>query len=100
MAKLKQLCLGLKESEKTLQSWCKSFKLETRMDDDGQLILDQEQTNTLIIIHHLLREREFTINGAKKELQKAQVADKKEETLGTLKQLRSFMVDLKNNLDH
>lgn len=49
-------------------------------------------------IHHLLKERGFTINGAKQEIKREKAwKQKKKATLKKLEEIRTFLVELQKN---
>lgn len=98
MSTLHQLAIGLSVSEKTLQSWNKSFKLSPSLNAEGQLVYNSEQKELLLQIHHLIKERGFTISGAKKELKKRPLHEKKKETIQSLQNIRGFLEELKNSI--
>ena len=50
-----------------------------------------DKNKNLKIIYSLLRERKFTIDGAKEFLKKSKNADKKHEMITQLKNLKSFL---------
>lgn len=49
-------------------------------------------------IHYLTRECGYTLEGAREQLRQKPVEDTKMEIINNLHQLRSFLVDLKNQL--
>lgn len=49
-------------------------------------------------IQYLTRECGYTLEGAREQMRTRPVADPKMETLANLQQLRSFLVELKENL--
>jgi len=95
---LHQLAIGLNVSEKTLQTWNKSFKITPSPNAEEQLIYTPQQKDLLLQIHHLIKERGFTITGAKKELKKVPFQQKKKETIEKLKDIRVFLEELKESL--
>jgi DNA-binding transcriptional MerR regulator len=98
MSTLHQLAIGLSVSEKTLHAWNKSFKLNPAQNAEGQLVYSAPQKALLLQIHHLIKERGFTIAGAKKELKKEPVQQKKKETIQKLQDIRVFLEDLKDSI--
>ena len=55
-------------------------------------------TKNLKIIEHLLRERKYTIDGAKEFLKNNKAAGEKHEMIESLQKIKSFLLELKNNL--
>lgn len=98
MSTLHQLAIGLSVSEKTLQAWNKSFKLNPSQNAEGQLVYNEPQKTLLLQIHHLIKERGFTIAGAKKELKKEPLHQKKKETIQKLQDIRVFLEELKDSI--
>ncbi len=49
-------------------------------------------------IHYLTRECGYTLEGAREQLRQKPIEDTKMEIINNLHQLRSFLVDLKNQL--
>lgn len=98
MSTLHQLAIGLSVSEKTLLAWNKSFKLTPSPNAEGHLVYTAPEKALLLQIHHLIKERGFTIAGAKKELKKGPLQEQKKETILKLKQVRQFLVELKEEL--
>ena len=50
------------------------------------------------MIYHLLRERKYTIDGAKEFLKNNKAAGEKHEMIESLQKIKSFLLELKNNL--
>lgn len=98
MAKLQQLVIGLGVEEKTLLSWTKNFKIHPVSNADGQLIYTEEQVQFIQLIHHLIKERGFTIIGAKKELKKGDFHYRKQQTISRLVKIRTFLEELKESI--
>lgn len=98
MSTLHQLAIGLSVSEKTLLAWNKSFKLIPTPNTAGQLVYTAPQKALLIQIHHLIKERGFTVAGAKKELKKEPLQEKKSETIQKLQSIRGFLEELKDSI--
>lgn len=57
-----------------------------------------EDVKNLKLIYHLLRERKYTIEGAKEFLKSNKSAVHKFEMISSLKNLRSFLLELKTSL--
>jgi hypothetical protein len=49
----------------------------------------------LHLIYHLLRQRKYTIEGAKDFLKKSKKAEEKFETIKKLEQVRGFLLEMK-----
>lgn len=98
MSTLHQLAIGLSVSEKTLQAWNKSFKLTPTQNVEGDLVYTAPQKALILQIHHLIKDRGFTIIGAKKELKKEPLQEKKKETIQKLQNIRVFLEELKDSI--
>lgn len=95
---LHQIAIELGVTEKTLLSWNKSFKIPTQTSEQGQMFYDESAKEQLLLIYHLIKDRGFTIAGAKKELQKAPIYKKKEATINKLREVRQFLSFLKEGI--
>ena len=98
MAKLKQIEIGLNVAEKTLLSWNKNFKIKASLDAEGALVYSDDQIAFIQLIHHLIKERGFTIIGAKKELKKGDFHYKRQQTISQLVKIRTFLEELKESI--
>ena len=83
-------------STSLIRFWEKEFDiLKPRKNKKGDRLFTQEDIQNLHIIFHLLKERGFTIEGAKKKLK-----ENKKDTINNveiiqhLKGIRSFLVNL------
>jgi DNA-binding transcriptional MerR regulator len=82
-----------------LRFWENEFDiLKPKKNGKGDRFFRPEDIKNLKLIHNLLRERKFTIEGAKDFLKKNKNADKKFETIESLKNLRVFLHELKAGL--
>lgn len=95
---LHQLAVGLRVSEKTLLGWNKSFGIATRENEAGQLIYDAAEKELVLRIHYLIKERGFSIGGAKKELKKKPLDEQRDATIKRLSEIRAFLSDLRKEL--
>ena len=100
MSTLHQLAIGLNVSEKTLHSWNKNFKIILLQNEHGELCYTAEQKELLLRIHHLIKERGFTIKGAKMELKKEPLDDKPISIIQRLTEIRDFLTEIKEKLPH
>ena len=83
-----------------IRFWEKEFSvLKPKKNKKGNRLFTQKDLDYLHLIHHLVKERGFTLEGAKKQLK-----ENKEETfnqlemLKSLKKIKSFLVELKSAL--
>lgn len=88
-----------KVNQSLIRFWENEFTLlKPKKNAKGDRFFRPEDIKNLKLIHHLLRERKYTIEGAKDFLKKSKHADKKFEMIEALKDLKSFLHELKANL--
>ena len=83
-----------------IRFWEKQFDiLKPKKNKKGNRIFTKKDMANLEIIYHLVKERGFTLQGAKNKL-KENKSDTIEnvEIINKLKQLKGFLIDLKKNL--
>lgn len=68
-------------------------------DDKGNKLYSEVQKALVLRIHHLIKERGFTLAGAKKELAKPDFNEQRERTIAELTTIKGFLNDLKANLE-
>lgn len=83
-----------------IRYWEKEFNIiKPQKNKKGNRLFRQEDINNFYVIYHLVKERGFTLQGAKEKIQK-----NKEETIGdievikTLKNIKEFLLDIKKEL--
>ncbi|MBL7922719.1 MAG: MerR family transcriptional regulator [Bacteroidia bacterium] len=83
-----------------IRFWEKEFDiLKPKKNKKGNRLFSPEDLSNLRIIFHLVKERGYTLDGAKKLLeQKRSALEKEVELRNSLLQLRSFLEELKNQL--
>jgi DNA-binding transcriptional MerR regulator len=85
-----------KVNHSLLRFWENEFDiLKPRKNGKGDRLFRPEDVKNLRLIYHLLRERKYTIEGAKDFLKKSKHAEKKYELIASLKDLRQFLLQLK-----
>lgn len=85
-----------------IRAWEVEFDvLQPRKNRKGDRLFRVEDIKNLQIIYFLLRNKKFSVDGAKKYLKenKSKV-DTNQQLLQTLTKFRSFLVEIKNNLQH
>jgi len=88
-----------KVNQSLIRFWENEFSiLKPKKNAKGDRFFRPEDVKNLKLIYHLLRERKYTIEGAKDFLKKNKYAEKKFEMIESLKNLRSFLSELKANL--
>ncbi len=82
-----------------IRFWTNEFKLKVRTTRKGDRLFTPEQIRELKAIHHLVKERGFTLTGAKAKLKAQNKMDVETVDLKqSLKQLRSKLVIIRNQL--
>lgn len=82
-----------------IRFWENEFDvLKPRKNAKGDRHFRPEDVKNLKLIYHLLRERKYTIEGAKDFLKNNKSAVQKFELISSLKKLRSFLLELKAGL--
>lgn len=84
-----------------IRYWEKEFDiLKPKKNKKGNRLFTQQDLENLKIIHHLVKERGFTLDGAKKKMKenKEDVINER-EIIDHLLQVKSFLLDLKKSLD-
>ena len=90
--------LGLNASQ--IRYWEVEFdKLKPRKDRSGNRIYTKDDIATIKLIHHLVKEKGYTIEGARSKLKNgSDDAIKKMKIHDSLKRLRDFLEELKESL--
>ncbi len=82
-----------------IRYWESEFSiLKPKKNAKGDRFFRPEDVKNLRMIYHLLRERKYTIEGAKDFLKKNKLAEKKFEMIQSLKTLQGFLHELKAGL--
>jgi DNA-binding transcriptional MerR regulator len=88
-----------KLNQSLIRYWENEFDiLKPKKNGKGDRFFRPEDVKNLKLIYHLLRERKYTIEGAKEFLKKNKKADEKFAVIESLKNLKSFLHELKANL--
>ena len=88
-----------KVNQSLIRYWENEFDiLKPKKNGKGDRFFRPEDVKGLKLIYHLLRERKYTIEGAKEFLKKNKKADEKFAVTESLKKLKSFLHELKANL--
>jgi DNA-binding transcriptional MerR regulator len=88
-----------KENTSLIRYWENEFSiLKPKKNKKGDRFFRPEDVKNLKMIYHLLRERKYTIDGAKEFLKNNKAAGEKHEMLESLQKIKSFLLELKNNL--
>lgn len=82
-----------------LRYWESEFDvLKLRKNKKGDRFFRPEDIKSLQLIHHLLRERKYTIEGARDFMKKSKKTNKQFETIESLKKIKSFLLEMKAGL--
>ena len=88
-----------KENTSLIRYWENEFSiLKPKKNKKGDRFFRPEDVKNLKMIYHLLRERKYTIDGAKEFLKNNKAAGEKHEMMESLQKIKSFLLELKNNL--
>lgn len=83
-----------------IRYWTNEFALKVRTTRKGDRLYTPEQVKEIRTIYHLVKERRFTISGAKKKLKEGKnVSVQSVDLKDSLLQLRNKLVQLKNSLE-
>jgi DNA-binding transcriptional MerR regulator len=79
-----------------LRFWETEFSiLKPRKNKKGDRFFRPEDIKNLQLIHHLLRERKYTIEGAREFLRKSGRRKEQFEAIESLKKIKAFLIELK-----
>jgi DNA-binding transcriptional MerR regulator len=88
------------EPVSTIRFWEKEFDvLRPKKNNKGNRLFMQEDIKNLRLIHHLLREKGMTLEGAKKQLKNnREETDYRLEIAENLRSIRALLVDLSEEI--
>ena len=83
-----------------IRFWENEFDvLQPKKNRKGNRLFTQSDLENLKIIYHLVKEKGFTLNGAKEELKKNPSELKEQQKIiESLEKLKSFLLDIKDDL--
>lgn len=83
-----------------IRFWEKEFDiLKPKKNKKGNRLFTQKDVDNLKVIYHLVKERGYTLEGAKKKLRENKDDTiQNEEIVERLKDIRAFLVELRDNL--
>ncbi len=88
-----------KVNQSLIRFWENEFDiLKPKKNGKGDRLFRPEDIKNLKLIYHLLRERKYTIEGAKDFLKKNKRANEKYAMIESLKKIQGFLNELKANL--
>ncbi len=83
-----------------LRFWEKEFEdIKPQKNGRGNRIYTEKDVNHLKMIHHLVKDRGFTLEGAKKKLKQSRTSLQSEyEMIESLKRVKGMLIELKESL--
>ena len=88
-----------KVNQSLIRLWANEFDvLKPRKNGKGDRLFRPEDIKNLKLIYHLLRERKYTMEGAREFLKQNKRADEKFALIESLKKLKGFLNELKAGL--
>jgi DNA-binding transcriptional MerR regulator len=83
-----------------IRFWEKEFdSIKPQKNKKGNRLFTKEDLNNFHLIFHLVKERGYTLQGAKQKMkQNTGELEQSHEIVKNLQRVRSFLVELKNNL--
>jgi len=88
-----------KTTPSQIRFWENEFDiLKPKKNGKGNRLFRPEDVKNLQLIHHLIRERKYTMEGAKEFLKNNKKAEEKFAAIESLKKLKGFLNELKANL--
>ncbi len=82
-----------------IRYWEKEFSiLKPKKNKKGNRLFTQKDIDNLHLIYNLVKERGYTLEGAQRQLKNNKDLNSEIEIINRLKKIRSFLVDLKNEL--
>jgi DNA-binding transcriptional MerR regulator len=90
-----------KVEQSTIRFWEKEFDvLKPQRNKKGDRLFTRSDVDYFHKIYHMVKEQGFTLKGAKERLKSkvSENSDAKFEAIKTLKNVKSFLLDLKENL--
>lgn len=93
------VAIMFKENTSLIRYWENEFDiLKPKKNKKGDRYFRPEDVKNLKMIYHLLRERKYTIEGAKEFLKNNKAAGEKHQMIESLQKIKLFLLELKNNL--
>jgi DNA-binding transcriptional MerR regulator len=87
-------------NQSLIRFWEKEFDiLKPQKNKKGNRLFTKQDLNNLRIIYHLVKERGYTLQGAKEKLkQNKEEVEKTVELVDSLQKIRSFLLEIKEEL--
>ena len=88
-----------KVNQSLIRLWENEFDvLKPKKNGKGDRLFRPEDIKNIQLIYHLMRERKYTMEGAKEFIRNNKKADEKFAMIESLKKLKGFLNELKANL--
>jgi len=83
-----------------IRFWEKEFEIiKPKKNKKGNRLFTQKDVDNFHTIYHLVKEKGYTLNGAKERLaQNSESVESNTEVIKTLKEIRAFLIDVKAKL--
>lgn len=83
-----------------IRFWEKEFEIiQPQKNKKGNRLFTAKDIESIKLIHYLVKERGFTLQGAKQKLKDSKSgAERERETVERLQKVRKFLLELKTNL--
>ena len=82
-----------------IRFWENEFEvLKPKKNGKGDRLFRPEDVKNLKLIYHLLRERKYTIEGARDFIKKNKKVNEKFELINSLEKLKTFLLEIKSSL--
>lgn len=93
------VCEMFKVNPSLIRFWESEFEIiNPKKNGKGDRFFRPADVKNLRIIYHLLREKKYTIEGAKEYLRNSKRFEEKFEMIESLKRIKNFLTELKMNL--
>ena len=91
--------LGISTSK--IRFWEKEFEtIKPKKTKKGNRIFTKNDLDKLILIQHLLKEKKYTIDGAKKKIRKnPKKTETDQKVIESLKKIKEDLIEIRNNLN-
>ena len=91
--------IGISTSK--IRFWEKEFdSIKPKKNKKGNRIFSKKELNKLKLIHHLLKEKKYTIDGAKKKMRKnPEKTETHQKVIENLKKIKAELIEIRKNLN-
>ena len=91
--------IGISTSK--IRFWEKEFdSIKPKKNKKGNRMFNKKELNKLKLIHHLLKEKKYTIDGAKKKMRKnPEKTETHQKVIENLKKIKAELIEIRKNLN-